>query len=116
MTALRYEVRNSRDFAGQRRPEPSRQGPRWCGAPISTTLIYGEHDAVLVDPPFTTDTTREVLAWVEKIGRDVMEVHVTHGHGDHRVPEPRCRRSRTSCRLSGRVLLRSGLRRTPASF
>ncbi len=40
-------------------------------SPISTTLIYGERDAVLVDPPFTIGTTREVLAWVEKIGRDI---------------------------------------------
>jgi glyoxylase-like metal-dependent hydrolase (beta-lactamase superfamily II) len=41
------------------------------------------HDAVLVDPPFTTDATREVLAWVDKTGRDVTELYVTHGHGDH---------------------------------
>ncbi|WP_322751285.1 MULTISPECIES: MBL fold metallo-hydrolase [unclassified Frankia] len=52
-------------------------------SPISTTLIYGERDAVLVDPPFTIGTTREVLAWVEKIGRTITQIYITHGHGDH---------------------------------
>ncbi|NEB04141.1 MBL fold metallo-hydrolase [Streptomyces sp. SID13726] len=57
-------------------------------SPTATTLIYGEHDAVLVDPPFTTDTAREVVAWAEKTGRTVTEIYITHGHGDHWLGAP----------------------------
>jgi glyoxylase-like metal-dependent hydrolase (beta-lactamase superfamily II) len=52
-------------------------------SPIATTLIYGEQDAVLVDPPFTTDTARDVLAWVQGFDRNLTDIYVTHGHGDH---------------------------------
>jgi hypothetical protein len=36
-------------------------GNRSGGSPIATTLIYGEHNAVLVDPPFTSNTAPDVL-------------------------------------------------------
>src|SRR3954469_21087 len=83
MTALRYDV-----FVTPPIPQhsgtlnlPSGEPIAW--SPLSTTLIYGERDAVLVDPPFTTDTTRDVLDWVEGIGRNITDVYITHGHGDH---------------------------------
>jgi hypothetical protein len=34
-------------------------------SPLSTTLIYGKNDAVLVDPPLTTDQAKAVGDWVE---------------------------------------------------
>jgi glyoxylase-like metal-dependent hydrolase (beta-lactamase superfamily II) len=83
MTALRYDV-----FVTPPIPQhsgtlnlPSGEPIAW--SPLSTTLIYGERDAVLVDPPFTSDTTRDVLDWVEGIGRNITDVYITHGHGDH---------------------------------
>lgn len=57
-------------------------------SPVATTLIYGKRDAVLVDPPFTTDTASQMLAWVEKIGRVITDVYITHGHGDHWLGVP----------------------------
>ncbi|MDP9165146.1 MAG: MBL fold metallo-hydrolase [Actinomycetota bacterium] len=57
-------------------------------SPVATTLIYGDRDAVLVDPPFTTDTAREMLAWVEKTGRVITDIYITHGHGDHWLGAP----------------------------
>jgi len=88
MTALRYEV-----FVTPAIPQSSGtlnlpNGDPIAWSPLSTTLIYGERDAVLVDPPFTTDTTRDVLAWVEQIGRDITEIYITHGHGDHWLGAP----------------------------
>jgi glyoxylase-like metal-dependent hydrolase (beta-lactamase superfamily II) len=56
-------------------------GPAWAGdgrdpdgtrpvwSPLSSTLILGAHDALLVDPPFT----RTQIAYI----------YATHGHGDH---------------------------------
>ncbi|MCW2660886.1 MAG: fold metallo-hydrolase [Mycobacterium sp.] len=82
MTLLRYEVmvhdgvRRNRD---QRLPD----GSPIVSSPVSSTLIYGEHDAVLVDPPFTHDQIQRVGDWVEDSGRRLTHIYATHGHGDH---------------------------------
>ncbi|MFF3431479.1 MBL fold metallo-hydrolase [Streptomyces sp. NPDC002602] len=52
-------------------------------SPLSVTLIHGERDAVLVDPPFTFDQAREVGDWIERSGKRLAFMYVTHGHGDH---------------------------------
>ncbi|MFD4574344.1 MBL fold metallo-hydrolase [Streptomyces sp. NPDC058417] len=52
-------------------------------SPLAVTLIQGEHDAVLVDPPFTHDQIKEVGDWIERSGRRLAYIYVTHGHGDH---------------------------------
>jgi glyoxylase-like metal-dependent hydrolase (beta-lactamase superfamily II) len=54
---------------------------RW--SPISSVLIMGDHDAVLVDPPLTIDQAESVVNWVEKSGHNLTTVYSTHGHGDH---------------------------------
>jgi glyoxylase-like metal-dependent hydrolase (beta-lactamase superfamily II) len=52
-------------------------------SPEASTLIYGTRDAVLTDPPLTADQARLVGDWVAARGRDVTDIFVTHGHGDH---------------------------------
>jgi len=52
-------------------------------SPLSSTLISGAQDAILVDPPFTRTQTERVGDWVEKSGRRLACIYVTHGHGDH---------------------------------
>jgi glyoxylase-like metal-dependent hydrolase (beta-lactamase superfamily II) len=52
-------------------------------SPLSSTLIYGERDAVLVDPPFTKAQVAEVGDWIERSGKRLAVVFATHGHGDH---------------------------------
>src|SRR5580700_8349852 len=51
--------------------------------PIASTLIYGERDAVLVDPPLTVQQTNAVIDWVAGSGRNLTTIYSTHGHGDH---------------------------------
>jgi glyoxylase-like metal-dependent hydrolase (beta-lactamase superfamily II) len=51
--------------------------------PISSTLIYGATDAVLVDPPLTRDQTTLVGAWIAQSGKRLKYIYSTHGHGDH---------------------------------
>lgn len=51
--------------------------------PISSTLIYGTTDAVLVDPPLTRDQTTLVAAWITQSGKHLKYIYSTHGHGDH---------------------------------
>ncbi|MGW5432441.1 MBL fold metallo-hydrolase [Streptomyces sp. NPDC004059] len=52
-------------------------------APLSTTLIYGRDDAVLVEAPLLADQAKEVGDWVEAHGKRLTHIFITHGHGDH---------------------------------
>lgn len=52
-------------------------------SPITSTLIQGETDAVLVDVPFTHDQIKETGDWIEASGKRLRYVYITHGHGDH---------------------------------
>ena len=51
--------------------------------PLASTLISGAEDAVLVDPGFTTDQARALGDWVASKERNVTDIFITHGHGDH---------------------------------
>ena len=83
MSDLSYEVlvndglRRNRD---QRLPD----GSPIISSPVATTLIYGERDAVLVDPPFTRRAqVSRVGDWIQRSGKHSVAVYATHGHGDH---------------------------------
>jgi glyoxylase-like metal-dependent hydrolase (beta-lactamase superfamily II) len=52
-------------------------------SPITSTLILGRHDAVLIDPPLTTTQAGEVGDWIVASGRELRQIYITHGHGDH---------------------------------
>jgi glyoxylase-like metal-dependent hydrolase (beta-lactamase superfamily II) len=49
----------------------------------SSTLIYGDRDAVLVDTFLTTEQSHTLLDWVVASGKNLTAIYVTHGHGDH---------------------------------
>ena len=51
--------------------------------PISSTLISGERDAVLVDTPITVEQARALANWVVARGKNLTTIYATHGHGDH---------------------------------
>jgi glyoxylase-like metal-dependent hydrolase (beta-lactamase superfamily II) len=52
-------------------------------SPTASTLIYGSHDAVLTDPGLTTDQAHVLGDWVAARGRNLTDIFITHGHGDH---------------------------------
>ncbi|MFF2522023.1 MBL fold metallo-hydrolase [Streptomyces liangshanensis] len=52
-------------------------------SPTASTLIYGERDAVLVDPLMTIDESRLLADWVGDRRKNVTHIFVTHAHGDH---------------------------------
>jgi glyoxylase-like metal-dependent hydrolase (beta-lactamase superfamily II) len=64
-----------------RGPLPDGSTRMW--SPITSTLIMGRHDAVLVDPPLTTTQAAEVGDWIAASGRKLRQIYITHGHGDH---------------------------------
>src|SRR5271168_2833397 len=51
--------------------------------PISSTLISGKRDAVLVDAPITVEQARALANWVAARGKNLTTIYATHGHGDH---------------------------------
>jgi glyoxylase-like metal-dependent hydrolase (beta-lactamase superfamily II) len=52
-------------------------------SPMASTLVYGDRDAVLTDPGMTADQARVLADWVAARGRNLTDIFVTHGHGDH---------------------------------
>jgi glyoxylase-like metal-dependent hydrolase (beta-lactamase superfamily II) len=79
-TRLAYDV-----FVNEPAPQdgvlPNGEPKRF--SPQASTLIYGSEDAVLTDPPMTTDQARALGDWVAAKGRNLTDIFVTHGHGDH---------------------------------
>src|SRR5215831_11239631 len=53
------------------------------GSPVASTLIYGSENAVLTDPAYTTDHANALGNWVASKGRNLTDIFITHGHGDH---------------------------------
>jgi glyoxylase-like metal-dependent hydrolase (beta-lactamase superfamily II) len=50
---------------------------------MSSTLISGKHDAVLVDAFITVAQARALADWVAASGKNLTTIYATHGHGDH---------------------------------
>jgi glyoxylase-like metal-dependent hydrolase (beta-lactamase superfamily II) len=82
-SALAIEVYTSpaRTFVSASTPEGPGDEPTW--SPSSATLIYGEHDAILIDAPATRGQVDALADWIESKGRPLSRIYVTHGHGDH---------------------------------
>jgi glyoxylase-like metal-dependent hydrolase (beta-lactamase superfamily II) len=51
--------------------------------PNSSTLIYGERDAVLVDTFLTAEASQALADWVMASGKNLTTIYLTHSHGDH---------------------------------
>ncbi len=58
-------------------------GDRRRFSPLSVTLIHGDSDAVLVDPPLTRAQAEDVASWIQAGGKNLTHIFATHGHGDH---------------------------------
>lgn len=78
---LNYEVMVSDLIPVTGNPIPNGDAPHW--SPLAHTLIYGDTEAVLVDPPITQEQTIRVAEWVERHGRQVTTIYITHAHADH---------------------------------
>ena len=81
-TELRYEVLvhdGVRRHRAQRLPD----GSPIVSSPLASTLVFGDHDAALVDVPFTREQVARVGDWIERSGKRLAYIYATHGHGDH---------------------------------
>jgi glyoxylase-like metal-dependent hydrolase (beta-lactamase superfamily II) len=50
---------------------------------MASTLIYGRHDAVLVDAFMTVEQANALADWVASKNKNLTTIYITHGHGDH---------------------------------
>jgi glyoxylase-like metal-dependent hydrolase (beta-lactamase superfamily II) len=60
---------------------PGASEMKW--SPISSTLISGKRDAVLVDTAITVDQNQKLVDWIANSGKNLTAIYATHGHGDH---------------------------------
>jgi glyoxylase-like metal-dependent hydrolase (beta-lactamase superfamily II) len=58
-------------------------GPPPAWDPITSTLIFGENDAVLVDALTTAAEAEALAGWVALHHRNLTTIYITHGHFDH---------------------------------
>jgi glyoxylase-like metal-dependent hydrolase (beta-lactamase superfamily II) len=60
---------------------PGKEDLAWVTNTV--TLIYGEHDAVLVDTFLSIQHSRELVDWLVDSGKNLTTIYITHAHGDH---------------------------------
>jgi glyoxylase-like metal-dependent hydrolase (beta-lactamase superfamily II) len=80
MTSLAYDV-----FVNDPPPQDGvlPNGEPKLFSPMASTLIYGSIDAVLTDPGMTADQARVLGDWIAEHDRNLADIFITHGHGDH---------------------------------
>src|SRR5437667_12550423 len=62
------------------RPKPF--GEAFGFDPITSTLIFGEYDAVLVDPMTTVAEAEALADWIALHNRNLETIYITHAHFD----------------------------------
>jgi glyoxylase-like metal-dependent hydrolase (beta-lactamase superfamily II) len=78
---LHYEVRTERRNGLTRNVPPGHEEQEWVAN--TSTLIWGDHDAVLVDTFATIEQNARLIEWIRTHDRRLATVYLTHGHGDH---------------------------------
>src|ERR1700678_1019858 len=63
------------------RPRPF--GESFGFDPITSTLIFGEYDAVLVDAMCTVAEAEALANWIALHNRNLETIYITHAHFDH---------------------------------
>jgi len=58
-------------------------GPLPAFDPRTSTLIFGENDAVLVDTLSTVAEAEALSSWIALHHRNLTTIYITHGHFDH---------------------------------
>ena len=82
MSQLHYEILLARRQGLTRDlPAGDNEDLRWVAN--SATLIFGDHDGVLVDTFTTIKQNERLIGWVKAHGRNLTHIYLTHGHGDH---------------------------------
>jgi glyoxylase-like metal-dependent hydrolase (beta-lactamase superfamily II) len=79
--AVKYRVFTATRPGLNRDVPPGMESLMWVAN--SATLIYGAHDAVLVDTFLTIEQCNGLADAIVASGKTLKAIYVTHGHGDH---------------------------------
>ena len=74
-SALSYEVFSS--------PFQDIGETRETFSPTTSTLVTGEHDAILIDAQHISTDVAALGDMIEASGKRLTTIYITHGHGDH---------------------------------
>lgn len=78
---LKYKVFTATRPGLSRDLPPGKESLMWVAN--SSTLIYGERDAVLVDTFLTVEQSKGLADQIAATGKSLKAIYVTHAHGDH---------------------------------
>jgi glyoxylase-like metal-dependent hydrolase (beta-lactamase superfamily II) len=83
MTTLNVDVYVApmRPFVSNTLPQGPGDDAMW--SPMSSTLISGVREGILVDTLVTLDQVDALAEWVKRFDKRVTGVYITHGHQDH---------------------------------
>jgi glyoxylase-like metal-dependent hydrolase (beta-lactamase superfamily II) len=81
ITPLQWKLLTKKRASSTQGLPPGKEHLAWVSNTV--TLIYGRHDAVLVDTFLTVEHAKDLLAWVIASGKNLVTIYITHAHGDH---------------------------------
>src|SRR5450830_234538 len=80
-SALQYKVLTVKRPGLSRDVPPGKEALNWVAN--SSTLIYGQREAVLVDTFLTVEQTQGLADAIVASGKTLSTIYITHAHGDH---------------------------------
>lgn len=81
MSSLNYDVLNNRRNGVTRGIPEDTKALQWVSN--TSTLIYGDQEAVLVDTYMTKAANQELIDWIKDHHVTVKYIYLTHAHADH---------------------------------
>jgi glyoxylase-like metal-dependent hydrolase (beta-lactamase superfamily II) len=81
MSKLEWKLLTKKRESATKGVPPGKEALAWVTNTV--TLIYGQHDAVLVDTFLSQQHSKELVDWVVESGKNLTTIYITHAHGDH---------------------------------
>ncbi|MEV4262468.1 MBL fold metallo-hydrolase [Kribbella sp. NPDC049584] len=78
---LRYDVHVSGMIPAAGKSLADGALPQW--SPLAHTLIHGDTEALLTDPPITRGQADELITWIKGHRVTLRYIYLTHAHADH---------------------------------
>jgi glyoxylase-like metal-dependent hydrolase (beta-lactamase superfamily II) len=80
-SSLQYKLFIRRRASATQDTPPGHDDLKWVAN--TTTLVYGEREALLVDTFLSDEQTAELADWILASERRLSTIYITHGHPDH---------------------------------